>query len=136
MARRKSSRGRVLVSAKGRKNYKNIEEYKNKIKTDPNLTDAEKEATLYDLDIYIDQRIKENKSSSGKRLTTHGFEGWESDTELERMFANVGMSAEEVAEEYGLDEQELLDPNNWNGAVFKGQYEFNFTYTGTIMKKL
>ena len=60
MARRKSSRGRVLVSAKGRKNYKNIENYKEQIRNDPRLSELEKRDKLADLDDYINQRVKNN----------------------------------------------------------------------------
>ena len=44
MAKRKSSRGRVLVSAKGRKYTKNINDYINKINNDKSLNAAEKRA--------------------------------------------------------------------------------------------
>lgn len=136
MARRKSSRGRVLVSAKGRKNTKNINDYIDKINHDPNLTEGEKRSKIADLKIYIEDRAKHNRQLTGKRLTTNGFEGWEADSELNRMFANLGMSAEELAYEYDLDAEELLDPSNWENGVFKGQYEFNFTYTGAIFREI
>ena len=52
------------------------------------------------------------------------------------MFANVGMSADEIAARYGFDEAELLDPNNWNGDVFTDSsgntHTFTFSYTGEI----
>lgn len=136
MSRRKSSRGRVLVNAKGRKNTKNINDYIERINNDSSLSALEKRAKIADLRVYVEDRAKHNRRLNGSRLTTTGFEGWEADTELERMFANVGMSAEEIAIEYDLDEAELLDPSNWNKGIFKGQYQFNFTYTGTIMEKL
>ena len=136
MAKRKSSRGRVLVSAKGRKYTKNINDYINKINNDKSLNAAEKRAKIADLKDYIDSRAKKNKQTAGSRLTTNGFEGWEADTGLKRMFANVGMSAKEIAERYDLDEDELLDSDNWFGNVFtdsKGNtYKFNFSYTGEI----
>ena len=61
--RRKSSRGRVLVNAKGRKNYKNIAEFKQQIMADPKLSELEKRAKLADLDDYIEQRVKNNRAA-------------------------------------------------------------------------
>lgn len=112
MAKRKSSRGRVLVSAKGRKNTKNINDYINKINNDKSLNAAEKRAKIADLKDYVDSRAKKNRQIAGSRLTTNGFEGFEKTSGLERMFANVGMSADEIAARYGFDEAELLDPDN------------------------
>lgn len=141
--RRKSSRGRVLVNAKGRKNYKNIAEFKQQIMADPKLSELEKRAKLADLDDYIEQRVKNNraaqkgwvKDTHGK-LTTSGFEGFQETDSLKRMFANVGMSAEEIAARYGFDEAELLDPDNWAGDTFTdssgNSHTFTFSYTGEI----
>lgn len=144
MARRKSSRGRVLVSETGRKNYKNIKMYKEKIRNDNTLSELEKRAKIADLEDYINERVRHNKThfiaagetaTTGK-LTTNGFEGFEKGAGLERMFANVGMSAEEIAMRYELDENELLDPSNWSGDVFTDSagntHIFKFSYTGEI----
>lgn len=137
MSRRKSSRGRVLVSKTGRKNKKNIEDYKDTIRNDKSLTPLEKRAKLADLDDYINQRAKDNRSGYGKRLTTNGFEAFEKADGLERMFASVGMSADEIAARYGLDEQELLDPANWDRGVFTASngdtYTFKHSYSGEVL---
>ena len=106
------------------------------VKNDPNLTAGEKISKIADLKIYIEDRAKHNRQFVGKRLTTNGFEGWEADTKLDRIFANLGMSAEDLADEYDLDADELRDPNNWENGIFKGKYEFNFTYTGAIFREL
>lgn len=136
MARRKSSRGKVLVSPKGRKYTKNIEDFEKSIMNDSSLSAGEKRAKIADLRAYIEDRAKQNRAGWGRRLTTNGFEAFEKDTGLERMFSSVGMSAQEIADEYGLDEQELLDPRNWDKDVFKGHYRFQHTYTGTIMEEI
>ncbi len=52
------------------------------------------------------------------------------------MFANHGSSAAEVAEEFGLDEDELLDSDNWQNGIFKGQYKFVHTYTGALLEEI
>lgn len=134
--RRKSTRGRVLVSPTGRKYTKNIDAYIDKINNDPNLTKGEKLAKITDLKIYIEDRAKQARNGLGKRLTTNGFEAWEADSDLERMFASLGMSAADIADEYDLDESELLDPNNWNKGVFMGKYKFEHTYTGAIFEEI
>lgn len=134
--RRKSTRGRVLVSPTGRKYKKNIEAYIDRINNDPNLSRAEKLSKITDLHIYVEDRAKQNRNGIGKRLTTNGFEAWEADTDIDRMFASLGMSAGEVAAEYDLDEGELLDPNNWDKGIFKGKYRFEHTYTGAIFEEI
>ena len=49
------------------------------------------------------------------------------------MFANVGLSPEEIADRYGFDEDELLDPDNWEGSLYKpANKTFVFSYTGEI----
>lgn len=136
MSRRKSTRGRVLVSPTGRKYTKNINDYIDKINNDKTLSKLEKRAKIADLQAYVEDRARQNRNGIGKRLTTNGFEAFEQDTGLERMFASVGMSAQEIADEYDLDEFELLDPNNWDKGVFKGQYIFRHTYTGTVMEEI
>ena len=136
MAKRKSSRGRVLVSRTGRKNTKNINDYINQINKDKSLTAAEKRAKIADLLDYVDSRAKQNRRTPGNRLTTNGFEGWEADTGLERLFANTGLSASEIAARYGFDEDELLDEENWNHGIFTDsngkRHKFTHSYTGEI----
>ena len=62
MAKRKSSRGRVLVNAKGRKYKKNIEAFEKSIMNDPNLNELEKRAKIADLRDHINDKVSENKS--------------------------------------------------------------------------
>ena len=62
MAKRKSSRGRVLVNAKGRKYKKNIEAFEQSIMNDPNLNELEKRAKIADLRDHINDKVRENKS--------------------------------------------------------------------------
>lgn len=132
----KSRRGRVLVNAKGKVNYKNVKEYKDKIQASDSLNEAEKRTLIADLEA----RIKERKRNK-KKLTTTGFAGAQHDAEdrISRLFANAGYSVSEAAEEYDLDESKLLDTRNWSGDTYTEDgvsYEFKFTYTGALFKKI
>ena len=55
------------------------------------------------------------------------------------MFANAGYSVSEAANEFGLTEEELLNPENWEGSIYTEggvQYSFAFTYTGALFTRL
>ena len=114
----KSTRGKVLVSKKGRVNYKNVKEYVDGI-MNSNMSDSQKRSVLTKLQIEMDDRRKSG-ANSNKGLTTNGFENLMHDnyTEQERMFANAGWDIDDVADEYDIDRQALRNPNNWNGSKF------------------
>lgn len=61
MSRRKSTRGRVLVSPTGRKYTKNINDYIDKINNDNTLSKLEKRAKIADLQAYVEDRAKQNR---------------------------------------------------------------------------
>ena len=129
----KSRKGKVLVSAKGIINYKNVKAFKEEIKGST-ASAAEKRTLLADLDSRLRERHR-NK----KKLTTTGFAGLQQNEKIERLFANAGYSPSEAAAEFGLSETDLLDPKNWSGDVYTEggqQYAFNFTYTGALFKRI
>lgn len=129
----RSRRGKVLVSAKGVVNKKNVDNYKEEI-LNSSISNAEKRTLLSDLDARIRER-KRNK----KKLTTTGFVGLQQEGKIERLLANAGYSTEELAAEFELSEKELLNPDNWEGNIFTAgaaQYEFKFSYTGALFTRL
>lgn len=132
---RKSSKGAVLVNSKGKINYKNVKKFKEAIDNRTDLSASEKRTIKADLDAYVHTRHM-NK----EKLTTTGFIGHRTKNAPERMFANAGMTSEEIAEEYELDENELRDPNRWVGNIFTAsngdEYEFSFSYTGNVLVKV
>lgn len=136
----KSSRGLVLVSAKGKVNQKNVDKFKDIIDSNDSYTLKDKISLKARLDEYVYQRKSEK---NGKRLTSSGFLGHIEATKkdsnrVKRLMANAGYSPEEVAREYDIDIDELLNLDNWSGDTFTYQgrtYLFSFTYTGSIFSE-
>lgn len=127
----KSTKGKILVNKQGKVNQKNVENYQQQIKNNADLDEADKRQLLDILNEMINQRTTQKRE-----LTTSGFSSLEITDPITRMFNNAGYSVEEVANEYGFDIDELLDEENWNGSVYKGEWEFVFTYTGSIFKRI
>lgn len=127
----KSTKGKILVNKQGKINEKNVEKYKETINNNANISEEAKRELLEMLDQTIDHR-----KDHIKELTTSGFRSLHINDPITRMFSNAGYSVEEVAEEYGLNVDDLLDEKNWNGSIFMGMYQFNFTYTGDIFKRV
>ena len=130
---KKSRRGRILVDKYGRINKKNVGNLKKQLAiefTNP----VELNYMLNEVDNIIDD-VKEHK----RELRTTGFYGRLTDNGITRMFTNMGTSVDEVASEYNLDVNDLLEKNNWDftGNTFTDPvtgkvYNFKFTYTGSI----
>ena len=111
----KSTRGKVLVNAKGQVNKKNVDELKQIIKDSDEYTAAEKRAALADVDAYVNARHK-----SKKKLTTTGLAGlrvsddesfyeYEGGWKYAKMFANAGYTPEEAAAQIGVEAEYLLN---------------------------
>ena len=126
----RSTKGKILVNKQGKINEKNVEKYKETIINNANLSEEAKRQLM---DV-LNQTINLRKDHI-KELTTSGFRSLRINDPITRMFSNAGYSVEEVAEEYGLNVDDLLDQKNWNGSIYKGEWEFIFNYTGCIFKK-
>ena len=133
-----SRRGYVLVNKRGQINKKNLNNYINKINSNPNFDDLDKRANIADLKAYVKNRAK-NKT----KLTTTGFEGHLKSDKLDRMLSNLGTSVEDVSSQYGFNEESLRNTDNWEyrgntGYYHDGEdtYSIEWTYTGSIFKKV
>lgn len=114
----KSRKGKTLVDKNGRINKKNVDKVKQDINSREDLDESEKRALTVNLDALVDQR-KQDK----RKLTTNGFYGTMSESNVGRMLSNAGYSVEEVSEMYNIDENALLDEDNWNGEKFTYKYK-------------
>ena len=124
----KSTRGKTLVGKNGKVNKKNVDEFIKEINNNPELSAVQKRTMVNELRAEIRDRVHNNK-----KLTTTGFAGQRADTDVERMFYNVGIDPEEIAAEQNIDILDLIDKRNWAGDVFTingVKYKFSFTYTG------
>lgn len=129
-----SKKGKVLVDKRGRIIKKNLEKVKQDINSREDLNESEKRALTVNLDALVDQR-KQDK----RKLTTNGFYGTMSDSKVGRMLSNAGYSVEEVSKMYNIDEEALLNEENWNGETFsyKGRsFLLQFGYTLDIFKEI
>ena len=127
-----SRRGKVLVGKTGRINQKNIDQFKEQIRSS-DRGEAEKRTLIADLDALVHQRHR-----SKRKLTTSGFLGKMRRDAPSRFLTNAGYSPEEFAEELGVDEAMLLNPKNWeNGILTIGNrhFRFNWTYTGEFYEE-
>ena len=134
--KKKSTRSKTLVSKSGKINKKNVSDFKKKIDDSENLSAAEKRSMKADLDAYVKQR-----SIDKKKLTVSGFQGHLESDKMSRMFANLGASSDEIADEYGFDEGDLLDADNWINGIYTDpttgkSYRVNWTYTGSAFEEI
>lgn len=135
----KSRRGLTLVGKDGKitpNSKKNVLKFKESIDNNPFLTRAEKITLKNKLDALIKVR-----HDSGKKLTTTGFYGWMEEDKVNRLLVNAGYTAEELADEVGVDVEDILNPDNWK-TPDKGNtyfqlgdtiYDIKFNYTSSIL---
>ena len=129
---RKSKRSRTLVGKGGRittNSKKNVAELIAKIEDNKEYTRDEKITLINDLQAYVDQA-----HLSGKKLTVNGFFARYETDKINRMLVNAGYTADELAQEIGVSEEEILNPDNWNKNVFMGVWQLSFQYTGELLK--
>lgn len=134
MAYRKSKRGLTLVGKDGRittNSKKNVQKFKDAIMANDTYTADEKETLINDLNARI-----HNAHKLGKKLTTSGFMGMQESDKIERLLTNAGYTADELANEIGVTEQDILDSNNWAGDIFMGAWKLSFNYTSSILKHI
>ena len=129
-----SKKGLTLVDKRGRILTKNVTTFKESILNNTDFNEPQKRALIDDLNMYVQERHKHKN-----KLTTTGFMGTQSNTDITRFLANAGYSVEELAGEIGENEDEILNENNWydnmlhiNGRTFK----FNWTYTGNFIEEV
>lgn len=133
----KSTRGKILVNAKGQINKKNYQAYRDAIDRNDKLTDAEKKTLKNTLEDYVEERARNRQ-----KLSTTGFEGhieYGAARKIEGYFTNFGTSAEIEAEINNLDVEDVLNPNNWiNGQLQIGSmiFELEHNYRTGILKRI
>ena len=130
----KSTRGKTLVDKRGRILKKNVGKFEEAIRANQDYSDVEKRSLIADLRAIVAQRHR-----TGDKLTTTGFIGRQQSNKVARFLANAGYSPEELAEELDIDEEDILDPENWDDDILTVngmRYKFKFTYTGNFYEAL
>lgn len=131
---RKSKRGRTLVGKNGRitsNSKKNVDNFISEIYDRTDLSDSEKITLANDVRAYVD-----SYHINGKKLTTSGFFAHYETDKINRLLTNAGYSAQELADELGVDVDQVLNTDNWNKGMFMGVWELDFNYTGPILKHI
>lgn len=129
-----STKGLTLVNKRGKVNTKNVERLKKTIQDNDSFKEEYKRKLLKDLEATIAQRAKDKH-----KLTSTGFFGKQESDSIARFFINAGYSAEEFADEYDLDVEDVLNEENWSsGDLLLGGriFRFNWTYTGNFVEVL
>lgn len=138
----KSRRGLTLVGKSGRLNHKNIQRFKDSIDTNDLLSVSEKVTLKNELNALI--KVRHEK---GQKLTTTGFYGWKEEKKINKLLTNAGYTAEELADEIGVSEEDILNADNWKkdkdadgNEISQMYFEFNgtiydiqFNYTSSIL---
>ena len=128
-------KGYVLVDKKGRVKTNVVNEFKAAIDANTGYSSNEKRMLKADLDNYIRTRA----GKTNRPLTTTGFMGHIEDDKIDRMFVNLGMSVEEVAQAYGLNPADIRDPSNWNGDVLTidgKSYKYQVNYRNAVLEEI
>lgn len=86
----------------------------------------------YELDLLIENQLyKKNPRISEKTLRS-----MLAGSKIEKAIINTGYTPEELAAEMGINADDLLDENNWDGDIFKlgdRTWNFEFRYDGSVM---
>ena len=129
---RKSKRSRTLVGKNGvisTNSKKNVKNLVDQINANDSLTEEEKLTLVNDLYSYVDQA-----HLAGKKMTVNGFWARYEENKINRMLTNAGYTAEELAKEIGVSEEDIMKAENWNKGVFMGTWELSFQYTGELLR--
>lgn len=139
----KSRRSKTLVYKSGKVNKTVYNEFADTI-SNSNISQASKLRLLLELEQEVkaahdDKRKLTISGFKGKREYTSGSRLDKDESKRRMFFINAGYSIEEAAEELGVDEAMLLDPNNWDGDVVNingKKYTVSFTYTGSVFHEV
>ena len=131
---RKSKRGRTLVGKNGvisKNSKKNVDELIQTIQERTDLSSSEKITLINDVYAYVDSYHQSNK-----KLTVNGFFAHYENDKINRLLTNAGYTAQELADELGISEEDVLNKANWDKDVFMGMWQLDFNYTGPLLKHI
>ena len=119
----KRAKSPLIINKKGKVYEDKLKRLRDSL-TDPNEQD--------ELDLIIENQLyKKNPRISEKTLRS-----MLADSKIEKAIINTGYTPEELAAEMGINADDLLDENNWDGDIFKlgdRTWNFEFKYDGSVM---
>ena len=120
---KKAKRSDLIVGKKG-----NI--YKDRLKK---LRDSlSNPYDQYELDLII----MHQQAKKDVRISERTLRSMLADSKIEKAIINTGYTPDELAAEMGIDVDDLLDEDNWDGDIFKlgdRTWNFEFRYDGSVM---
>ena len=120
--RKKAKRSDLIVGKSGKV-------YKDRLKKLRDSLDADDQFEL-DL-IIIHQQAKKDARISERTLRS-----MLADSKIQKAIINTGYTPDELAAEMGINVDDLLDEDNWDGDIFKlgdRTWNFEFKYDGSVM---
>ena len=119
----KRAKSPLIINKKGKVYEDKLKRLRNSL-TDPNEQD--------ELDLIIENQLyKKNPRISEKTLRS-----MLADSKIQKAIINTGYTPEELAAEMGINADDLLDEDNWDGDIFKlgdRTWNFEFKYDGSVM---
>ena len=113
----------LIINKKGKVYEDKLKRLRDSL-SDPNEQD--------ELDLIIENQLyKKNPRISEKTLRS-----MLSNSKIEKAIINTGYTPEELAAEMGINADDLLDEDNWDGDIFKlgdRTWNFEFKYDGSVM---
>ena len=119
---KKAKRSDLIVGKSGKV-------YKDRLKK---LKDSLDAYDQYELDLII----MHQQAKKDARISERTLRSMLADSKIEKTIINTGYTPEELAAEMGINVDDLLDENNWDGDIFQlgdRTWNFEFKYDGSVM---
>ena len=84
----------------------------------------------------LDLIIMHQQAKKDARISERTLRSMLADSKIEKAIINTGYTPEELAAEMGINVDDLLDEDNWDGDIFKlgdRTWNFEFKYDGSVM---
>ena len=120
--RKKAKRSDLIVGKSGKV-------YKDRLKK---LKDSLDEYDQFELDLII----MHQQAKKDARISERTLRSMLADSKIQKAIINTGYTPEELAAEMGINVDDLLDEDNWDGDIFKlgdRTWNFEFKYDGSVM---
>ena len=120
---KKAKRSDLIVGKSGKVYKDRLKKLRDSL-SDPN--------DKYELDLIIENQLYKKDP----RISERTLRSMLADSKIQKAIINTGYTPEELAAEMGIDADDLLDENNWDGSTFTfggKTWNFEFRYDGSVM---
>ena len=120
---KKAKRSDLIVGKSGKVYKDRLKKLRDSL-SDPN--------DKYELDLIIENQLYKKDP----RISERTLRSMLADSKIQKAIINTGYTPEELAAEIGINADDLLDENNWDGSTFTfggKTWNFEFRYDGSVM---